>query len=170
MRKYMDYNFEKIITGIKKGKYKLLGTGSSRWVYDLSDNHVIKVAKDIRGLYQNQAESKVYQTRKSNLFAEVVAISADNKCLIMSKATKIENINTVYKYYNVRNLKSLAMLDNLYEDMRNNKLSREDLVRSSSWGLVGGVPVIIDYGLTHDIYKKFYGLNSLFKRFRSFEY
>ncbi len=166
----MDYNLKKIITGIKGGKYKLLGIGSSRIVYDLNDGNVIKVAKDIRGVYQNTAENQIYSSSKSNFFAEVIAISEDNRCLLMPKAEKIKNIHTVYKYYDVNNIKSLTKLDNLSEDIINNNLSKGDLIRASNWGLINNVPLIIDYGLTNSIYRKYYGLNVLFKRYKRLHY
>ena len=167
---FVEYNFNEIILGLKNRKYELIGSGSSRKVYDLMDGCVIKVAKDIRGIYQNQVEYTVYQSRKSNFFAKVVAISEDNKCLIMSKAVKIKNIYTVYKYYNVRNIKSLTVLDHFNEDIKKNKLSIADLTRPSSWGFVGDKPVLIDYGLNSGIFKKFYGLNTLLKRYRVLKY
>jgi hypothetical protein len=166
----MEYNFKDIIAGIRNKEYKLLGVGSCRKVYDLNDGYVIKIAKDIRGIYQNQIENKVYLSRKSNFFAQVVTISEDDKWLIMRKAEKIKNIETVYKYYNVKSIQSLIMLDHLDDDITSNKLSKADLTRPSSWGFIGDVPVIIDYGLTHSICKKYYGLNLLLKRYQTLHY
>ncbi|MHB8064238.1 MAG: hypothetical protein ACYDG2_16675 [Ruminiclostridium sp.] len=166
----MEYNFKDIISDIKNGNYKLLGVGSCRRVYDLNDGFVIKIAKDIRGIYQNQIENKIYLSRKSNFFAQVIAASEDNRCIIMPKAEKIKNIYTVCKYYNVKSIKSLIMLDHLNDDITSNKLSKADLGRPSSWGFIGDVPVIIDYGLTHRIFKKYYGINSLLKRYQTLRY
>lgn len=160
----MEYNLQKIISDIKNGGYKLIGSGSSRKVYDLNDGTIIKVAKDIRGIYQNKAENEIYLSRKSNFFAQVLAISEDNTCLIMSKAKKIKNIQTVYRYYKVRNFKELSNQDHLNDDINNNKLSKGDLTRASSWGFVGDVPVLIDYGLTHGIYQQYYRHNLIFKK------
>lgn len=166
----MEYNFKELIAGIKNGEYKLIGSGSSRKVYDLNDGNVIKIAKDVRGIYQNQAENKIYLSHKSKFFAQIVAVSDDNKCLIMPKAGKIKNIHTVYRYYNVKNINSLVMVDNFYHDIKNNSLGKGDLIRPSSWGYIGDVPVMIDYGLTRGIYKKYYGLNLIFKKFRKLHY
>jgi len=166
----MDYNLKEIISGIKNRKYKLLGVGSSRRVYDLNDGNVVKVARDIRGIYQNQTENKIYLSRKSNFFAEVVVITEDNRCLIMPKAKKIKNIGTVYKYYNVKNFRKLAILDHLNDDINDNNLSKADLFNPSSWGIIDDVPVLIDYGLTHALYKKYYGLNLFLKRYQKLRY
>lgn len=167
----MDYNYQIIIADIKSGKYNLLGTGSSRKVYDLDDGFVIKLAKDIRGIYQNEAEYKTYQSHKSSLFAEVIDVSEDNKCLIMPKAKKITSISKVLRYYNVSSIRSLFRHDKLIiSDIQNNGLSTNDLFRVTSWGFINDVPLIIDYGLTHSIYRKFYGLNRLFKTYRPIHY
>ncbi len=167
----MDYNYNKIIADIKSGKYSLMGTGSSRIVYDLNDGFVVKIAKDIRGIFQNEAEHKTYLSHKSNLFAEVMAVSEDNRLLIMPKAKKIKNIRPVLKYYNARSIKSLFNHDKLIiSDIQDNGLSTNDLYRVSSWGFINNVPLIIDYGLTHSIYKKFYGHNRLFKKYKSIHY
>ena len=164
----MKYDFSSVITEIKNGQYKLIGSGSSRRVYDLNNGYVVKVAKDIRGIFQNQAENKIYLSRKSDVFAEIVAVSEDNKYLIMSKAQKIKNMATVYKYYNVKNINRLMLLDNLYDDIKNNKLGKGDLKRASSWGFIGDIPVIIDYGLTLSIFNKYYKFGLFRKKFRGF--
>ena len=160
----MEYDFNKLIKSIRNGEYKLIGSGSCRKVYDLNNGYVIKVAKDIRGIYQNQAESRIYLSRKSDFFADVITISEDNKCLIMSKARIIKNIQTVYKYYKVKNINALVKLENFKIDISNFKLSKGDLRRPSSWGFKGDVPVLIDYGLTNSIFKKYYRHNLIFKK------
>ena len=166
----MEFNFKKIIAGIRSGKYRLIGSGSSRRVYDLNNGYVIKVAKDIRGVFQNQTENTTYLAQNSNFFAPVVAISEDYKLLIMPKARKIKYIDTVCKYYNVKSIRSLIMLDTLNDDITRNSLGKSDLTRVSSWGLINDVPLLIDYGLTHSIFKKYYGVNLLFKNFKKLHY
>jgi len=152
----MIYDFDELVVNVKKGEYILIGSGSSRRVYDLDNGHVLKIAKDIRGISQNEAENEIYKLRKSNIFAEIIAVSEDKKLLIMSKARKIERIFTVYKYYNVRNYRKLVQLKDLRDDIQSNKISRGDLKRPSSWGFINDVPVIIDYGLTQSVLRKYY--------------
>ncbi|QNU68516.1 hypothetical protein EHE19_009000 [Ruminiclostridium herbifermentans] len=167
----MGYDYNKIILNIKNGKHSRLGIGSSRIVYDLNDGFVVKIAKDIRGIFQNEAEHKTYLSHKSVLFAEVIDISEDNRFLIMPKAERIKNINTVLRYYRVKSIKSLFYKDKLIiSDIHENNLSRNDLYRVSSWGLINNVPLIIDYGLTHNIFKKFYGYNRFFKKYKPIHY
>ncbi|PYG86877.1 hypothetical protein LY28_02700 [Ruminiclostridium sufflavum DSM 19573] len=167
----MKYDFDIIITEIKGGKYNIIGTGSSRTVYDLNDGFAVKIARDIRGTLQNESERKAYQSHRSELLAEVVAVSEDNRCLVMPKAKRIKNLSVIYNYYNKRSIKSLFMHDKLIiGDIKNNGLSSKDLSRASNWGLIDNVPLIIDYGLTHSIYKRYYGPNKLFKRFKPIQY
>jgi hypothetical protein len=167
----MDYDYKEIILNIKNGKLTRLGIGSSRIVYDLNDGFVVKIAKDIRGIYQNEAEHKTYLSHKSVLFAEVIHISEDNRFLIMPKAKRIKKINTVLRYYRVKSIKSLFNQDKLIiSDIQDNDLSRNDLYRVSSWGLINNVPMIIDYGLTRSIFKKFYGHNRLFRKYKVINY
>ncbi|MDF2985632.1 MAG: hypothetical protein K0R50_1142 [Eubacterium sp.] len=160
----MDYNSQDIINKIRNGEYKLIGSGSCRVVFDLNNGYVVKIAKDVRGIEQNNSEYSIYNSHKSHFFAEVPSISEDGRMLIMSKAKRIKNIRTVYSYYKVRGIDSLVKLDNLSEDLLNNDLGRGDIRRPSSWGFIDGVPVIIDYGLTHKIFKKYYRGNLLIKK------
>lgn len=167
----MDYDYKNIILDIKSGKHCKLGIGSSRIVYDLNDGFVVKIAKNIRGNSQNEAEYKTYLIHKSSLFAEIIAVSEDYRFLIMPKAKKIKKISSVLKYYNVNSIKALFKKDKLIiSDIHDNDLSRNDLYRISSWGFINNVPLIIDYGLTHSIFKKYYGYNKLFKKYKSIHY
>jgi|GEM_PF-1075505 len=155
---------QNIINNIRSGEYKLMGRGSCRYVFDMNNGYVVKVAKDIRGLEQNRNEYKIYSSRKSDLFADIVYISRDDRFLIMVKATKLKSFKYVYRYYNVNSIKSLAIKNNLIEDINNNLISTGDLRRISSWGLINGVPKLIDYGLTHSTFKKYYSGNIFIKK------
>lgn len=167
----MDINFDEIIFKIHSGEYKPVGFGSCRRVYDMNNGCVVKVARDIRGIDQNRAENDIYNTRKSNFFARVEAVSNDYKLLIMVKAGKIRNMKQVLQYYRVRNINALVRTNHFIEDIMDHKLSKGDLVRVSSWGIVDSIPVMIDYGLTRSIYIKYYRLNFLGgKRFRVINY
>ncbi len=167
----MEYDFNNILQKAKKGQYKQLGNGSCRIVFDLGGGSVAKIAKDIRGIDQNLNEYTIFQSHKSDLFAEVTAVSPDNRILIMAKADKVKNMRTVYRYYNVQNISSLLKHGSFYQDINTYKLSRGDLVRPSSWGLINGIPMLIDFGLTHGVFIKYYK-NNLFnlRRFTQIKY
>ena len=160
----MNYNYQDIINKIRNGEYKLLGFGSCRYVFDMNNGYVVKVAKDIRGTEQNINEYNIFQSQKSGFFAEVVYISENNRLLVMAKAFKIKNINTVLRYYNCRNIKVLVRLDNFIDDINKFGISLGDLARASSWGMVDNTPLMIDYGLTHHTFTKYYGRNLLLRK------
>lgn len=160
----MDDNYQEIINKIRYGHYKLLGSGSCRYVFDMNNGYVVKVAKDIRGTDQNKNEHTIYSNHKSGFFAEVTYISEDNRLLIMTKAKKIKNMKTVCRYYKVKSIKSLLRVNNFIDDINNNNISFGDLVRVSSWGMVNNIPVMIDYGLTHNTFSKYYNRNVLLRK------
>lgn len=160
----MGYDFDNLLQLIYKGRYRLLGNGSSRRVFDLENGFVAKVAKDIRGVHQNNAEYTVHQKNKSGMFAPIEAVSEDFKVLIMAKAQKIKSMDVVFQYYKVRNSLALFRLEGLMDDISLYNLGKDDLKRSVNWGLIDGVPKIIDYGLTKEIYKKYYSRKLLFFR------
>lgn len=157
----MQQEFEAIYKKLKKGELKFIGNGSCRRVFDLGNGYVIKVAKDIRGVFQNKAEYSIFHNCKSDFFAELLSISDDGRSLIMAKAQKIRHIKSVYDYYKVKGNNNLLRQNYLSEDIKNNNIGRGDLRRAANWGLINGRPVIIDYGLTKEIYKRFYS-NRLF--------
>lgn len=158
----MENDFREILERIKSGEFKKIGNGSCRHVYDMKNGYVVKVAKDIRGIEQNLNEKNIFNTRKSYFFADIVSVSPDNKLLIMAKAKKIKKMKTVYKYYKVSNINSLLKVNNFIEDINIHKLSKGDIVKASSWGFVNQVPVLIDYGLTHNTFVKFYNHSFIF--------
>jgi hypothetical protein len=160
----MDYNYQDIINGIRSGEYRPLGFGSCRRVYNLNNGYVVKVARDIRGIEQNRAEYDIYKTSKSHFFAEITYISEDNRLLVMARAKRIKKLRTVYAHYKVNNINSLLKNESLYPDLKNSDLSSGDLGRASSWGIINRVPVLIDYGLTRSLFKKYYKGNLLFRK------
>lgn len=165
----MNYRFDEIYQGIKSGAYKQIGSGSSRRVYDLGDGNVIKAAKDIRGIMQNKNEKLVSDSCQSSVFARVVEVSEDFRFLIMPKAEGIKSMSKVFRYFGIKNLSALLKTDGLEEDIKTFRLGMGDIKRYTSWGLIDGVPYIIDYGLTMTIFKKFYK-NRLFmltKKYKS---
>lgn len=162
----MQQEYEAIYKKLTKGELKFIGNGSCRRVFDLGNGNVIKVAKDIRGVFQNKAEYSIFHNCKSDFFAELKSISNDGRFLIMAKAKKIRHIRNVYDYYKVNGSNNLLRQNYLSEDIKNNSISRGDLRRAANWGIVNGRPVIIDYGLTKEIYKKYYNRKLFFRKFK----
>jgi hypothetical protein len=152
----MGISFNQIMFNITRGYYRYIGSGTSRQVFDLGNGYVAKVAKNIAGIAQNMSEYKISFNDHSNLFAKVIGASNDFKLLIMQKANKIYNISYVWKYFNVTNRNELFNLNVLQNITKNHNLLLADLGRESSWGLIDGQPVIIDYGFTREVKKRYY--------------
>ena len=152
----MISRFNQIMFDIRQGYYKYIGSGSSRDVFDLGNGYVIKVPKNIAGIAQNKSEYNISYNDDSGLFAEVVDVSNNFKLLIMEKADKIYNISDVCKYFNVRGKGELLKLEELRNISRNYNLILNDLERKSSWGMINGRPIIIDYGFTKEVRARYY--------------
>lgn len=153
----MLVDFDHISQNIRKHKYSMIGSGSGRLVFDLDNGYVVKVAKNRKGIAQNNAEYKIASMNGSKLFAKILAISENSYYLIMEKAERIRSISVVWDYYKVKSNHELFKL-NIFEDFgKKYNLLYGDLCRKSSWGIIEGRPVIIDYGFTKET-KKYYSL------------
>lgn len=147
----MGIDFKYIIKNLNQNKYRLIGSGSGRHVYDLDNGYVVKVAKNKRGFVQNKAEYQIASSNHSPVFAKIVAVSDDFECLIMEKADRIMSFSVIFQYYHVRNYRELFRLDEFKDFPKKYNLLFADLRRRSSWGLVKGKPVIIDFGFTREV-------------------
>lgn len=148
--------FNQIMLNIRRGYYRYIGSGSGRQVFDLGNGYVIKVAKNKAGIAQNKSEYKISSNDHSNLFAKVIQASNDFKLLIMQKADKIYNISYVWKYFNLTSKMELFNSKELQNITRRYDLLLADLDRESSWGMINGRPVIIDYGFTSAVKQRYY--------------
>ena len=148
--------FNQIMLNIRRGYYRYIGSGSSRQVFDLGNGYVIKVAKNRAGIAQNKSEYIISSNNYSNLFAKVVQASKDFKLLIMQKADKIYNISYVWEYFNVTSKWELFSSEELQNIARRYNLLLADFDRESSWGIINGRPVIVDYGLTREVKARYY--------------
>lgn len=155
----MTYISPQIISNIKLGNYRYIGSGSSSQVFDLNNGYVVKVAKNKAGIAQNITEYKISSFNDSLLFARVIQVSNDFTFLIMEKANKINDFSYIYRYFNVRNNMDLTNLSELQNIHKKYNLLWGDLLRESSWGIIDGRPVIIDYEYTKAVAKKYYFTN-----------
>ena len=152
----LKFDFEQIDSGIRKRTYKNIGSGSGRIVFDLKNGYVVKLAKNKKGFAQNETEFYISSIARSKIFAEIPQISQDFRLLIMEKAEKIKNISYVWKYFNVKSNKALFELEELKYLTYKYNLLQYDLKRVVNWGKIDNRPVIIDYGFTVDVKKKYY--------------
>jgi len=141
---------------IKNKTYKYLGSGSGRRVFDLTDGTVIKIARNKRGIAQNQVEYEISSVDSTQLFAKVLYASEDFNYIIMERAERIKHISYVYKYFNVRSISRLREIKEIKESLSKYNLLIADLSRSVNWGKINDRPVIIDYGFTREVKKRFY--------------
>ena len=167
-----------------------ISSGSSRIVYKIDDTKVLKLAKNKKGIAQNEVEidfSKDYMW--DGIVAEIFNYDPNNLWLEMELARKL----TANEFKNITGLTfedycaGLRYYESLqkpkrgvnysqpetYDDMWENEFAYEilntvgsydipvgDLCRTSTYGVVsrdgGNAVVMIDYGLTNDVYTGFY--------------
>ena len=151
----MRIDFEYLKANIEKKQYRLIGSGSGRFVFDLDNGYVVKVAKNRRGVIQNKAEYQIASTERSHVFAKIVEVSEDFHYLIMEKAEKLKSFSEVWSYYQVNNNRELFRTDVFRDILQKHNLLSVDLCRISSWGMIKNKPVIIDFGFTREV-KRYY--------------
>jgi predicted transcriptional regulator len=152
----MSFNMQKIRMDIKKGNYTSLGSGSGRQVYDLDNGYVVKVARNRKGIAQNKVEQYISSRSNTLILAKVMQTSEDFSLLIMEKAQKITNISDVWNYFHVKSNKELLKQKELKELYTKYHLLTPDLCRACSWGRIHNSMVIIDYGFTLAVKRKYY--------------
>ena len=145
-----------ILYGIECGMYRYIGAGSARKVYDLNNGFVIKIARNIKGIAQNEAEFLISNDDESSLFAKVYFLSDDYKYLIMEKANGIKSEKELLNYFKIQNKKQLKSNEEIKEVHDKYNFVLADLYKFTSWGKIKDKLVLIDYGYTKEIYNKFY--------------
>lgn len=161
-----------------------LSSGSSRIVYATPAKTVIKLAKNDKGIAQNKAESN--PKMKSKFINKVLSRAKDDSWIevcYLDKITpkdfeemtgiKFEDFDEALGY----GLKKISDSDTkkpknfdevskseVYKEMKRLgeefKLLPGDLGRISSWGTKDKHPVLIDAGLTRDIFDEYYDSSS----------
>lgn len=140
-----------------KNKFKFLGEGISREVYDLNNGLVLKLAKDEDGHYQNQVEHFVYthaDLKQKRYLCPILYFSP--RIIIMKKAEPLSN-KVKSKYLD---LKTIRPEKSAFEDINNLAetflLLYEDIISPTSWGILNGKNLLIDYGCTCEEGDKYY--------------
>jgi len=158
-RYYNDYEnayFRQISININRGKYRYLGKGSGRIVYDMGNGLVIKAAKNRKGIAQNIEEYSIALVDDSGLFARVLTVSDDYHFLIMDKAERIKDISQVWKYFHVNSNKELYQVNEIRDLSEKYNLLIWDFGRAVNWGQINGRPMIIDFGFTRQVRRRYY--------------
>jgi len=179
-------NIEQLETHGARKRYaeknlKHLSSGSSRLVYLTTDKTIIKLAKNDKGLAQNKAESnpkmtskflnKTISSAKNNSwmqthyldkitvkdFKEMTDLDFDDfgECIRYG----LKNVSGHSDKKKPKNFDEVSKSE-IYKEMKKVgdkfKLMGGDLARISSWGTKDGRPVLIDAGLTKDVFSEFY--------------
>jgi len=178
-------NIESLETFAAKKKYaeknlKHLSSGSSRIVYLTKDKTVVKVAKNDKGLAQNEAEAnpkmksrylnkilgkaKDFSWLETNHlekittkeFENMTNISFDDFCEAVSYGLKDVSSSSRKKPDNFDKVKKSSIYREIERLGNKFKLMPGDIGRISSWGTKDGNPILIDSGLTKKVYEEFY--------------
>jgi hypothetical protein len=171
-----------------------ISSGSSRVVYKIDDEKVLKLAKNKKGIAQNEVEIEYGRDYYlSDIVAKVFDYDEVNSLWVeMELAKKIkasdfkrivgynfEDIEKAIQNYGVDTGNAKAVMKykidpELWADMWENEFMYSlfnyignysvpvgDLKRINSYGIVNrdgqDTIVLIDYGLTHDVYDSYYG-------------
>lgn len=160
---------------------KHLSSGSSRIVYLTPSKTILKMAKNDKGIAQNKAEAN--PEMKSKYLNPIISCAKNHAWLETHYLDKINEGEfekmTGLKFgdfgdslrYGLKdvsgnkdiekpeNFEKVAKSD-IYKELRDIgekfKLLPGDIARISSWGTKDGRPVLIDAGLTRDIFDEFY--------------
>lgn len=159
---------------------KHLSSGSSRVVYLTPNDTVIKLAKNDKGIAQNKAECK--SNAKSKYLNKILNCS-DNYFWLESPFLKKITVKDFREMTGLDfddfgesirfGLKSVTEHDKdkpkkfdkvskteIYKEMqkigKEYKLMPGDLARISSWGTKNDIPVLIDAGLTKEVFEDYY--------------
>ena len=189
--------FENLNKFSEKFKYALthlkkISSGSSRIVFKIDNEKVLKLAKNKRGLAQNRTESdgmmrnydvtaRTFDTDKKDMmdigpawvemeFAKKVTSPNRFKQITGVDIKEIEpyldhiisktTYGSILATERIKELDNLEFMEDLLRLVADFDMGTGDVGRISSWGEVSrnGVPamVLIDFGLTNDVYKQFY--------------
>jgi len=151
-----DLYFINLAYGIKEGYYHFIGKGSGRVVYDIGGGKVVKSARNMRGIAQNLAEYRIALSDDSGMFAKVTALSGDYRLLVMEKAEPVMDISSVWDHFHVESNQELYQVRILHELAERHSLLIHDFGRAVNWGMISGRPVIVDYGFTSQVRRRFY--------------
>jgi len=179
-------NIEKLETYNARKKYaernlEHLSSGSARIVYLTPDKTIVKLAKNDKGIAQNKAESN--PKMKSSYLNKIISCAKNYawcETHYLDKITEkdfekmtgldFEEFGDAIRYglkemsgntdkKKPKNFDEVSKSD-IYKEMKDIgqkfKLLPGDMARISSWGTKDGKPILIDAGLTRDIFEEFY--------------
>ncbi len=152
--------------------YKMINKGSSRYVYDINNEYVLKLAKNNKGIEQNKTEINISKSGKYNdIIANIIEYDNNGLYLIQQKADRLTEQGFTditglqlqgFLYYlrhdkewDGRNPEFYNKVNSLVNEF---ELDRFDISNVSSYGIIDNNVVIIDYGLDMNTARKLYGV------------
>lgn len=173
------------IFGYAQSRLEEMGRGSARIVFALTSHRILKIAKNNKGLGQNEAEVNVYTNPKTKSIVSKIydydpdylwIISELVKPFTEKDTTPIEKILGLGeqsmtwesfiqlvvhgKFKDIEEYGAghqLEFAKALHALAKENQLIMGDLEKGDSWGVASdGRLVLIDYGFTEDVYSNHY--------------
>jgi len=181
-------NLQDLETFESKKKYaeknlEHLSSGSSRIVFKLGKDKVLKLASNEKGVAQNKAEAGVQEDckyinktiRRAKNYSWVISPIADKitereffdltgvnfrqfgECI---KYNASKNKSNKEEPENFEELKDEEVVKQISDIISKYSLIAGDVARISSWKVKDGTPVLVDLGLNESIYKEYYAKSS----------
>jgi uncharacterized protein YpmB len=182
-------NIEKLETYAARKKYaeknlKHLSSGSARIVYLTPEKTVVKLAKNDKGIAQNKAEAsidisskylnKVLSSAKNNSWIEVSYLDKiSDKEFKKMTGIDFEDFGECIRYglksvthhskdkpSNFDKVSESEIFQQMKKIGKKYNLMPGDIARISSWGAKDNNPVLIDAGLTKEVFDDYYASSS----------
>jgi hypothetical protein len=158
--------------------FEELGEGSARTIFKISDSLILKIAHNPKGLAQNQSEG--LPTMQCDCANKVLFADKEFKWIVMRFTSEITEeefedligfdfrqfIKCAYwKFRNEEHTGKPRLFNEIVQHplfrclekmILENQLQIGDLDKVSSWGNLDGKIVLRDFGLTKDVFKKYY--------------
>lgn len=155
---------------------KKIGEGSTREAYIFSQKKVIKIAKDDKGITQNETEAKISKDEGiKNIVAKVFEEDPQHKWITSEIVDPLENIDAENTFENISGISWVTFAGTIYPIIRYKKYDQvdqiknqfikdvtiaiithnlhiSDILRVDHWGKTSdGRLVLLDYGFTGDV-------------------
>lgn len=169
-------------------KLRRIASGSARTIYEIDEYTVLKLAKNKKGIAQNEVEAGIGTDQYfENILAKVLETDEKDRWVVMERAKKITKSRfeslmdgiDIYDFHNYvqkkaeytkfgigfikpeieEKLDENEFTQDMIELILNYDLHSGDFSRPSSFGEIEGRLVIIDYGLNQQVFKQYYDWN-----------
>lgn len=146
-------------------KFQYLGEGAGRIIYAIDSNYVIKLSKFRGGYMQCETENYIYNDINEDLKRYLCPVVWYNEDMVIMRraipipfAKKKEDKNkNIFKMLGVS--KDDIFYRNVMDIVDTYDLLYGDVKSLSSWGMLDNQLLLIDYGCTNKIYKKYFSKN-----------